>query len=88
MELARLAGADRYATDTFEQGARACWPTAEKAREKRRGSNEIMMSARQAVQTAEDARLVGLQRQEEAFQAEARRVAAGPGAGGAEPRPG
>ena len=35
-----------------------------------------MMPARQAAQTAEDARLVGLQRQEEAFIAEQRRLAA------------
>jgi outer membrane protein OmpA-like peptidoglycan-associated protein len=35
-----------------------------------------MQPARQAAQTAEDARLVGLQRQEEEFQAEQRRVAA------------
>src|SRR4029453_6291270 len=62
VELARLAGADRYATDTF---SKASGPPAspEQAREKRRGSNDIMMPARQAVQTAEDARLVGLQRQ-------------------------
>ena len=75
VELARLAGADRYATDTFSK-ASGLLNTAEQAREKRRGSNDIMMPARQAVQTAEDARLVGLQRQEEAYAAEARRVAA------------
>jgi outer membrane protein OmpA-like peptidoglycan-associated protein len=73
--LARLAGADRYATDTFSK-ASGLLASAEQAREKRRGSNDIMMPARQAVQTAEDARLVGLQRQEEAYAAEARRVAA------------
>src|SRR5688572_31052037 len=73
--LARLAGADRYASDTFSK-ASVLLDTAEQAREKRRSSNEIMMSARQAVQTAEDARLVALQRQEEAYAAEARRVAA------------
>jgi hypothetical protein len=38
--------------------------------------NDIMQPARQAAQTAEDARLVGLQRQEEEFQAEQRRVRA------------
>lgn len=74
VELARLAGADRYATETFDKAA-GLLATAEEAREKRRGSNTIMMSARQAAQTAEDARLVGLQRQEEAFQAEQRRTA-------------
>jgi outer membrane protein OmpA-like peptidoglycan-associated protein len=73
--LSRLAGADRYATDTFTK-ASDLLATAERAREKRRRGNEIMMPARQAVQTAEDARLVGLQRQEEAYAAEARRAAA------------
>jgi outer membrane protein OmpA-like peptidoglycan-associated protein len=73
--LARLAGADRYAGDTFTK-ASGLLDTAEQAREKRRRSNDIMMPARQAVQTAEDARLVGLQRQEEAYAADARRAAA------------
>ena len=75
VELARLAGADRYAGDTFAK-ATTLLATAEQAREKRRGSNEIMMPARQAAQTAEDARLVGLQRQEEALAAEQKRIAA------------
>jgi outer membrane protein OmpA-like peptidoglycan-associated protein len=74
VELARLAGADRHAADTFNKAA-ALLNDAEQAREKRRSKNDIMMPARQAAQTAEDARLVGLQRQEEAFQAEQRRIA-------------
>ena len=74
VELARLAGADRYAADTFTK-ATGLLAEAEQAREKRRGNNAIMMPARQAAQTAEDARLVALQRQEEEFQAEQRRLA-------------
>jgi outer membrane protein OmpA-like peptidoglycan-associated protein len=74
VELARLASADRYAADTFNKAA-ALLSDAEQAREKRRSKNDIMMPARQAAQTAEDARLVGLQRQEEEFQAEQRRLA-------------
>ena len=69
VELARLAGADRFAQETFEKAA-GLLATAEEAREKRRGANAVMMPARQAAQTAEDARLVGLQRQEETYQAE------------------
>lgn len=69
VELARLAGADRFATDTFDKAA-GLLATAEEARAKRRGGNAVMMPARQAAQTAEDARLVGLQRQEDAFLAE------------------
>ena len=75
VELARLAGADRFAADSFAKAA-ALLNDAEVAREKRKGRNEIMQPARQAAQTAEDARLVGLQRQEEEYQAEQRRVAA------------
>ena len=75
VELARLAGAERYAAESFGKAV-TLLATAEQAREKRRGSNEIMMPARQAAQTAEDARLVGLQRQEEALAAEQKRIAA------------
>src|SRR4051812_15749236 len=64
--LARLAGADRYATDTYDKAARLL-AEAEAARTGKKGNNAIMMPARQAAQTAEDARLVGLQRQEEAY---------------------
>jgi hypothetical protein len=64
-----VAGADRFARDTFDKAA-GLLATAEEAREKRRGGNAVMMPARQAAQTAEDARLVGLQRQEDAFLAE------------------
>src|SRR5688572_2467574 len=71
VELARLAGADRFATETFNKAA-GLLATAEAARTARRGGNAIMMPARQAAQTAEDARLVGLKRQEEAFQADQR----------------
>ena len=77
INLAQLAGADRYASDTFDK-ARGLLAQAEQA--KRR--NDIMMSARQAAQTAEDARLIALQRQEEELnarlraQAEAERLAA------------
>ena len=74
VELARLAGADRFATETFDKAVTQL-ALAETARERRRGGNEIMMPARQAAQTAEDARLVGLQRQEEAYQAEQRTLA-------------
>ena len=74
VELARLAGADRFAAETFDKAVTQL-ALAEKARERRRGGNEIMMPARQAAQTAEDARLVGLQRQEEAYQAEQRKLA-------------
>jgi len=74
VELARLAGADRFATETFNKAA-GLLATAEEARTARRGGNAIMMAARQAAQTAEDARLVGLTRQEEAYEADQRAAA-------------
>lgn len=75
VELARLAGADRFAADTFAK-ATALLSEAEVAREKRKSGNTVQQPARQAAQTAEDARLIALQRQEEAFQAEQRRLSA------------
>ena len=75
VELARLAGADRYAGETFAKAERLL-ADAEVAREKRKSGNNIMMPARQAAQTAEDARLVALQRQEEEFTTRQRALAA------------
>jgi outer membrane protein OmpA-like peptidoglycan-associated protein len=72
--LARVARADRYATDTFAKAERLL-TEAESARERRRRGNEVMQPARQAVQTAEDARLIAIQRQEQEFLAEQRAAA-------------
>lgn len=71
VELARLAGAEQYAQESFERATRLL-AEAETARERRRRGNEVMMPARQAAQTAEDARLVALRRQQEAALAEER----------------
>jgi len=75
VELARLAGADRYASDTFMKASRLL-SDAEVAREKHKKGNEVMMPARQAAQTAEDARLIAVQKQEEEFVAQQRAAAA------------
>jgi outer membrane protein OmpA-like peptidoglycan-associated protein len=74
VNLARLAGADRYAAETFNKAA-ALLNEAEQAAEARRNRNAIMMPARQAAQTAEDSRLIALQRQEEAYNAEQKALA-------------
>ena len=73
--IARIAGADRYAADTFNK-ATTLLNEAEVAREKRKRGNEVMQPARQAAQTAEDARLIALQRQEEEYAAQQRAQAA------------
>ena len=72
VEFARIAGADRYASDTFAKAQRFL-SEAEAARKK--GGNRVMQPARQAAQTAEDSRIIALQRQEEEFQAEQKRLA-------------
>jgi outer membrane protein OmpA-like peptidoglycan-associated protein len=59
--LARLAGADQYAADTFGK-AEHLLTEAENASQRHRGRDAIMMPARQAAQTAEDARLIALQK--------------------------
>jgi outer membrane protein OmpA-like peptidoglycan-associated protein len=73
--LARVAGADKWAEETFGK-AEKLLAEAELARERRRGGNNVMQPARQAVQTAEDARIIAVQRQEEALLAEQRAAAA------------
>ena len=74
VELARFAGADRYASDTFAKAA-SLLAEAETQREKGRRGNQVQQPARQAAQTAEDARLIALQRQEAEFQEQQRRIA-------------
>lgn len=71
--LARLAGAEQHAVDTYEKASQLL-ANAELARERHRSNNDVMMPARQAVQTAEDARLISLQRQE-SLSIEAQRTA-------------
>jgi len=75
VELSRLARADRYAADSFAK-AQELLTAAEVARAKHKRGNDVMMPARQAAQTAEDARLIALQRQEEEFQTQERVAAA------------
>jgi len=72
--LARFAGADRYADDTYIKSTRLL-TDAEQAQARHRGGNDVMMAARQAVQTAEDARLISLQRQEDEAAAQQRALA-------------
>lgn len=71
--LAQLAGADRYAAETFDKAERLL-NDAEKARKKHHGGNAVMMPARQAAQTAEDARLIALHKMDEEFAAQQRTI--------------
>ncbi len=73
LALARIAGADHYAADTFDKAGRLL-AEAETAREHHKRGDQVQQPARQAAQTAEDARLIALQRQEEEFVANERRL--------------
>jgi outer membrane protein OmpA-like peptidoglycan-associated protein len=64
VQLSQIAGADRYAADTYQR-ASSLLSQAEEAHEKDKGRRSIVMAAREAAQTAEDSRLIALQRQEE-----------------------
>ena len=75
LQLSALAGADRYASDTYAKAARLL-RQAEQAREHDDGRRAIAMPARQATQTAEDARLIAIQRQDEERLARAQQAAA------------
>ena len=74
VHIARLARADQYAADTWAKATRLL-AEAEDAREHHRSGNKVMQPARQAVQTAEDARIIGLQRQEQIYQEQQRAAA-------------
>lgn len=75
VELARFAGADRYATDSYQKAVNALQQSEDYLSRKARKKSIVMM-AREAVQTAEDARLIAIQRQEEERLAQERREAA------------
>lgn len=73
--LARIAGADRHAADTLTK-AEGLLAQAERAHATGKKGNEVMMPARQAAQTAEDARLIAMKRLEDAFVARQTAIAA------------
>ena len=64
VQLSEFAGADRYAAESFQKASRML-RQAENARERDLGRRAIVMPAREAAQTAEDARLIALQRQDD-----------------------
>lgn len=75
VQIARAMGADRYATDTFQKAEKSL-AQAEAYQARNAGKNPVTMTARAAVQTAEDARAIAVKRQEEeALSAERQRSA-------------
>lgn len=64
VQIARAMGADRYATETFQKAEKSL-AEAEAYEARKAGRKPVAMTARAAVQTAEDARIIAVKRQEE-----------------------
>jgi outer membrane protein OmpA-like peptidoglycan-associated protein len=75
VNIARTSGADRFATDTFEK-ATGNLKQAEAYRARNAGSKPVTMTARQAVQIAEDSRAIAVKRQDEDLLAAERQAGA------------
>jgi outer membrane protein OmpA-like peptidoglycan-associated protein len=75
VRIAQLAGADRYATDTYQKAVRSL-EQAESYQQRKINEKSIVQVAREAVQVAEDSRLIALKRIEEERLAMERRKAA------------
>ena len=75
IQIARTSGADRYSTDTFQK-AESLLKQSDVYRVRRAGTKPVIMTARQAVQVAEDAREIAVKRQDEALLASERQAGA------------
>jgi len=75
IQIARSSGAERYATETFQK-AESDLKQAEVYRARNAGAKPVTMTARQAVQTAEDARAIAVKRQDDELLAAERQAGA------------
>jgi outer membrane protein OmpA-like peptidoglycan-associated protein len=74
VQIARFAGADRYATDTYNQAEQLLKQAEQyQARKERKPAQ---MTAREAVQKCEDARIIAIRKQDEERLAQERQAAA------------
>ncbi len=64
VQIARSVGADKYAADTFQKAEKSL-QQAEAYQARNAGKKPVTMTAREAVQTAEDSRAIAVKRQEE-----------------------
>ena len=76
VQIARAVGADRFATETFQKAEKSL-AQAEAYQERKAGRKPVTMTAREAVQTAEDSRAIAVKRQEEEALAAERQQSAG-----------
>jgi outer membrane protein OmpA-like peptidoglycan-associated protein len=75
VQIARAVGADRFAAETFQKAEKSL-ALAEAYQARNAGKKSVAMTAREAVQTAEDSRAIAVKRQEdEALIAERQRSA-------------
>jgi outer membrane protein OmpA-like peptidoglycan-associated protein len=75
VQIARAVGADRFAAETFQKAEKSL-ALAEAYQARNAGKKSVAMTAREAVQTAEDSRAIAVKRQEEeALTAERQRSA-------------
>jgi outer membrane protein OmpA-like peptidoglycan-associated protein len=64
VQIARAIGADKFAAETFQKAEQSL-AQAEAYQARKAGKKPVTMTARQAVQTAEDARAIAVKRQDE-----------------------
>ena len=64
VQIARAVGADRFAAETFQKAEKSL-AQAEAYQARKAGRKPVTMTAREAVQTAEDSRAIAVKRQEE-----------------------
>ena len=76
VQIAQWAGADKYANDTYQKAAKLLDDAENYQARKHPEKKPAAMIAREAVQTAEDARLITLKRAEDERQAKERQDAA------------
>lgn len=75
VKIARWAGAEQYASDTFSK-AEQLLRQAQDYQTRKAGKKPVIMTAREAVQTAEDARTIAIRRAQQEQQAQERQAAA------------
>jgi outer membrane protein OmpA-like peptidoglycan-associated protein len=63
VQIARAVGADRFAAETFQK-AEGSLSQAEADQDRHAGNKAVIMTAREAVQTAEDSRAIAVKRQD------------------------
>jgi len=64
VQIARAEGADRFSAETFQKAEKSL-AAAEAYQDRRAGEKPVIMTAREAVQTAEDSRAIAVKRQED-----------------------